>query len=341
MRLILHIGTEKTGTKTLQSFLKMNAAVLSANGIALPATLGTHNHRRLASMVNNPDIVDDYIKEQGLLDTRQRLVAREQWQQQFIQEVQQSNAESMLVTSEHLQSRLRSPAEMQRLSLLLSGLFSSIRVVVYLRDPLSTVLALYSTAIKSGGTLKAPPMPGESAYFDHVVNHEATLKRWSAVFGQQNLRVRLFDQTEFLDGDLITDFVDACQLPKLHYRRPDKQNESLSAVGAAILSRVNQRVPKFCDDGLLNPLRGGVVKHFERNLSNGMRVRARSEWIDAYQDAFAESNEWVRTRFFPQRQRLFSHSRAKAPGQESLPEAEIDAIAGLIADVWVDSHSLH
>ena len=317
----------------------MNAAVLRANGLVLPTTLGARNHRRLAAMVNDHDVVDDYIKQQGLLDPQQRLAAREEWQRRFAQEVQQSDADCMLISSEHLQSRLRSQAELQRLHQLLAGLFSSIRVVVYLRDPLSTVLSLYSTAIKSGGCIKAPPMPGENAYFDHVVNHAATLKRWGDVFGVQNLCVRLFGRSAFVGGELIADFVDVCRLPKLHFRRPDAQNATLSAVGAAILSRVNQRVPKFTDDGVPNPTRGELAQYFERHFSDGVPVRPDLQWVEAYEAAFSASNEWVRSRYFPQRERLFPQSQGASVAQESLPEAELDTIAGLIADIWLNPRS--
>ena len=39
MKLIIHIGTEKTGTTTIQSFLKANSKLLSDNSIFIPPTV--------------------------------------------------------------------------------------------------------------------------------------------------------------------------------------------------------------------------------------------------------------------------------------------------------------
>ncbi|NBO66447.1 MAG: hypothetical protein EBU88_16655, partial [Acidobacteria bacterium] len=58
-RLILHIGTEKTGSTSIQTFLSLNHRRLAANGIGVPTCLGTPLHFRLQLMAHDDDVNDD------------------------------------------------------------------------------------------------------------------------------------------------------------------------------------------------------------------------------------------------------------------------------------------
>ena len=63
MNLILHIGTEKTGTTSIQKFLKKNIDQLGRNGVFVPRTpmLDSGNHRWVPLFANNDGFSDDFI----------------------------------------------------------------------------------------------------------------------------------------------------------------------------------------------------------------------------------------------------------------------------------------
>lgn len=65
-KLILHIGTEKTGTTSIQKFLNLNKDELLNEGIFYPmGTCGTDNypnHRKLATACFNLGHEDDSFK---------------------------------------------------------------------------------------------------------------------------------------------------------------------------------------------------------------------------------------------------------------------------------------
>ena len=58
MKLILHIGMEKTGTTSLQQWLFQNKILLSNNGFGISEILGEGNNRKLPSY-----FIDDYDDE--------------------------------------------------------------------------------------------------------------------------------------------------------------------------------------------------------------------------------------------------------------------------------------
>ena len=138
----------------------------------------------------------------------------------------------------------------------------------------------------------------------------------------------------FVQGDLLSDFIAAAGLPQLEYKRPPRANESLNRVGIELLRRFNGEVPVFLPDGRVNPMRGGILPFFEEHFRAGKSFLPRAQTIAAYEAAFAESNEWVRKTFFPQRAQLFKPVAGAATGDAGLSPQELDQMAGLTAELW-------
>jgi hypothetical protein len=343
MDLLLHIGTEKTGTTTLQSFLALNRDLLADHRVwvpksPVPKSLPYCNHRKLVALANDDDFIDDFIKRQKLLDPAQRKRAKQGWLEAFDKEQAGTNTcTRAVISSEHFQSRLRQEHEIARLHALLSRRFARITVVIYLRDPYATALSALSTAIRVGGTQEIVPPPN-NVYWHNLVHHRQTLERWGRVFGRANLRVRLFERDAFAGSDLVQDFITACDLPALEYQTPAPLNETLSGSGMALLARVNRLIPPFLADNSPNPYRHGIVPYFSRHFTaqSPPNIPARQQQL--YQEAFADSNEWVRQKFFPDRQHLFAPrptmSPEPAPHPNQSADENLDRIAALIADIW-------
>lgn len=333
MQITLHIGTEKSGTTTIQRFLDINRDLLHAQGVWVPLSLGRVHHRRLSAIFLNHGVVDDFFRHEGLQDRDARIAAKRSWQDEFEAEIQARGAEHVVVCSEHLQSRLTAPEGIRALFDYLSQRFSRIRIILYIREPLATAVSLYSTAIKSGGVLADVPEPGHP-YWNNIVNHQETIRRWQANMPSAELELRLFQKDDFVQGDLLSDFIAAAGLPQLEYKRPPRANESLNRVGIELLRRFNGEVPVFLPDGRVNPMRGGILPFFEEHFRAGKSFLPRAQTIAAYEAAFAESNEWVRKTFFPQRARLFKPVAGAATGDTGLSPQELDQMAGLTAELW-------
>lgn len=333
MKLHLHIGTEKTGTTTIQNFLNLNRGALSEAGILVPRSLGETNHRLLAGIANNDDVIDDLFKQENLLEIGARRRAKERWWRLFMAEVSKHDLPRAVVSSEHLQSRLRADGEVQRLHDLLSELFHEIKVVLYIRSPIETVVSLYSTAVKYGSTAADIPPPG-AEYFRNIVHHQETIQRWSKVFGQSNIIVKIFERQHFPVGSLVADFSEACEFPSAGFESPPDQNESLSLLGIEILRRINREIPVFLDEGGSNPARRGIVSFFEKSFSCGTRYTPSRGKVDEYEEAFQASNEWVRRRFFPKRDRLFKDYYVKEAAALGLQNAELDRISSAMSELW-------
>jgi len=217
--------------------------------------------------------------------------------------------------------------------------FHEIFIIVYLRRPAEIAASLYSTAIKCGHQIDRTPPPNNK-YFRNVCDHRATIIRFRDVFGDKSIIPRLYDRKEFKEGCILTDFMGCLGLSKAmnRFQIPISKNPSLSPLGIEILRRVNRKIPYLTEDGRPNPIRGELVKYFESSFQNSSYTIP-ADLYQQYETEFYESNEWVRKRYFPERNTLFSqdnHCINSTDVAHVIEEHDFDKIADLITAIWIE-----
>jgi hypothetical protein len=341
MKCILHIGTEKTGTKTIQTFLHQNRSALSRSGYLYTTAAGAPNNLKLPLAAYDPGRRDNLTRLQGL-DTEKKLRAfRADTRAALRRELSRSpGASTVLFSAEHIHSRLTSRDELLRLRTLLEGLgLNDVRILVYLRRPADLAASLYSTAVQSGETACGPPPP-DDPYYRNICHHRGTVERFGAVFGMDRVTPRLFEEAAFAGGTLIADFLSAVGLPQAGRLReaPPAQNERLSALGIELLRRVNRRVPLLVHDRP-NRLRANLARYFSGALAGGAPYVISADLFLRYEAEFEDSNEWIRARYFPDRDRLFPRITPPGPAPIGAGPEELERIANLLAEVWLDQQT--
>lgn len=341
MKCYLHIGTEKTATTTIQNFFDVNRIKLLEKGFIYTKNAGRTNHRRLPVAAYNLHRRDDFTKRNGL-DTnaelelfQKKVIAKLKDEIESIQ-IDYRNAKSIVFSSEHIQSRLTEIEEIERLKQILIHLgVVDICVVVYLRRPSDIANSLYSTALKAGAFLEAPPPPSHP-YWNNVCNHKKTIQKFSSVFGESAIVPRLFDKNEFFNNTVIDDILHVIGVPKSSYDIPNNANESLSMDGIKILRHLNKAVPVWIDDKP-NITRANLVSYIEKHFSDSKYVMP-NNLIEEYNSEFQESNEWVRKKYFPDKEMLFP-SIIRKEAEPKIPDSEIARIAELFANIWNDKQT--
>lgn len=146
----LHIGTEKTGSTTIQSFLSLRRFGLKRRGIFVPVSPGEENQMRLATYAMNAGRQTDLQAQYGIRSAADVESFRAAFAKNLAREISESPAETCVMSGEHCSSRLVEEGEVERLHALLSPLFSRIFVIVYLRRQDDFLLSSYSTNVKYG-----------------------------------------------------------------------------------------------------------------------------------------------------------------------------------------------
>lgn len=297
-RLILHIGTEKTGSTAIQRFLNTRRDWLWQQGCAVPRTLGPIEHRRFPLFFYQTDQRDDLTSSAGLdpQPDEERSARIAGWQREFEDELSEDPDRTWILSSEHIHSRiLHRDSCMSLLSTFANSHFDDICVLVYLREPLSAALSLWSTAVLNGAPLHDLPMP-EDEYWNRLCCHRSTLERLERWF-PGHFQPRLFTPEQWKDGDIIQDFAEATgiALPADYRAEPQRANASLSWLSLALIARLNREGRPARD----------LVKAIRESFDHLPAPTARTWQRRAYAEAYAESNAWMHHRYFPAQASLF------------------------------------
>ncbi len=197
-RVILHIGSPKTGTSAIQVFLARHRAELAAHGCCYPTNPDVERAAEGLVTSGNGLGVAKFLNP----DLRHR-VAGADWLDEFRSLLTELPAryDCVLYSSEFLW-RAR-PENLRRLGEVVAVAGFGVTVIAYVRSPEAFAVSEYSQRVKRHRETR----PLDEAIADLDLDIGRVLDDYSAVFGADRLRVRVFDPDQFLDGDLVADFL--------------------------------------------------------------------------------------------------------------------------------------
>lgn len=201
-QIYLHIGLHKTGTTSIQSFLKQNAAYLESvdyvckdsNGIDAP----DGNSYFLVQLKDWFSGKRDYKIDYDLI----------------IKNIKSGSKEKVLISSEAF-GWVHRKSDLVKLKKILQSLAKKVTIVVYLRDPISFRLSILSEGAKVTNPLTVVNDFNCGFFDSKILNNAMTsshlklknVKLWISVFGKENIIARPFEPSEWLDNNLICDFL--------------------------------------------------------------------------------------------------------------------------------------
>lgn len=326
MRVLLHIGTEKTGTTAIQAFLDRNRDTLAGHGVHVLRSPGSPNHRWVPSSCIADDRTDDFIEAHAAGNRSRFERRRRAFLGRFHDELAglPASVHTLVISSEHFHSRLVRQAEVDAVGALLDGHADEVEVLCYLRPQVDTCVSLYSTAVKVGYDLPLDEWLERCHPRNPYYDYASLLDRWATRFGHDAMVVRLFDRRELHQGDLLDDVtaVIAPQLVGLLEKDGTSFNESLTPDGQLLGRAVNRALHGRAE------LRTEAI-HVVSELLTGAGQQPSLGRRQQLEAAFASSNETVRATYFPDREVLFAEPTAPVAGPET-GEDLIEAIAQVL-----------
>lgn len=298
----MHIGTEKTGTTSIQSFLYQNRRALHAHGFHFLQCAGETNNRALPTYCMSDNRDDDFYRLLGITTLQGRIDYKSKFIREFEKELSKlpSTTRAVIISSEHFHSRIRTDEEVGNVHKLLSTYFSEFEIVCYLRDQITTCTSSYSTALKSGNPSTFDEFIKRCAPNSYFYNYWEMLQNWERWFGFDALNVSLFSSDRFLNGSLLDDFTAKIDPELVGVLNTNIQNEnvSLKPSGQALARAVNLAFPFRSVRPELQQLRVECQQHIaERHTGRGRQLST-----DAQREVFrpfATINESIRQRYFP------------------------------------------
>lgn len=230
MKLVLHIGTEKTGTTALQGWLHRNDAALAERGVVYSRSLGRPPNRRIATYGRPADRPDESFETFGIADAATHAAFRRTVEEALVREVEEARAAGariFAISSEHLHSRIVTDAMAETVARLLAPLFEEIAIVLVVRPPVDLAVSAASTAARSGVVVDGAHLLArhETSYFDYP----ALVRRWERVFPGA-LSVVPYKRRP----DTVATFCEILDVDGTALERPIRRNEALSADAIAL-----------------------------------------------------------------------------------------------------------
>lgn len=207
-RVVLHLGMGKTGSSTIQAFLRHNAPVLRTAGLVAfgPGQIQPCPHL-------------------DLQDTTRFLDALQALRRQ----VRDLGADGVIWSLEGLGTRqfLADPARLAALVRELPA--DDVRIVIYLRRQDTFAASAYLQWNVVHKSYPGPVQPFDTRFpsvygepdgapiADTNLNLFAIVEPWVEAYGLSRVQVRPLERAQLVDGDLLRDFVAAAGLPALPY----------------------------------------------------------------------------------------------------------------------------
>jgi len=334
----LHIGLEKAGSSSLQRFLKINQRSLAERGIWVPNSLAPQdgrdllNHSALVAYALDIGKESDEIRRlHGCASTTSIKEFRERVVHQIADEIDRSpsSTHTLVLSNEHLHSRLLHRSEVERLRYLLMPFCDRVEITVYLRPQHRIAVSAHATLIKNGGLQlnpfpsTEPDAPWTEAELMSYYNFDALLERWESVWGQASVHPVI------LEGAIERLFVERLSLSYRDFTALEERvNVGLSPAGLALLRELNELL---CHRPWTESqqIREAVISTFERQLS-GFGAVGRASQAQAFQERFSASNERIRQRHFPERAQLFDDDWSIYQANDMEPTVSLEAVAAVL-----------
>jgi len=233
---VLHIGTGKTGTSSIQKLLGNNRPALRGQDVLYPRTPGRYRHVRLGLMITPPDELDKMIAW-SRIDSDDPVAFQRQVRDELLAELRESDRSRLLVSNESLYGA-GEPA-LRNLRTFLDGFATSVRVVVYLRRQDDHLLSRYQQRIKTGTVDRIEEYA--EADLARTYDYARRLSLWERVVGADETVVRPFESGQFHQGSLYQDFLDSAgiDIDASTLKPVERTNESLDAELVELLRVLN------------------------------------------------------------------------------------------------------
>lgn len=310
MKAIVHIGSPKAGSSSIQRFLFQNTEALARQGLRFHrnvAKRGSQFEYPMALLAREGEMIRgraEQLRYHARTLEEQR-ASSEPYAAELMQYAKRWKEPTALFSSEHILPWLLTEDRVRAFDDMFRQAFSEVRYIVYFRDQADMIVSQYSERMKQGRIFTLDTFISKRLPTLDIMR---PADRWRTVVGAERLDVRLLDRGFLHQGDLLQDFCHACGIDITGLEIPPRVNEALSAPGAECVRMLNRLIPDAHPEGGRNPLRAQLIRTVASVSGDLARIRLNPKQKALVDEQLAQPNEAFRQAFFPDRDPLFTPS---------------------------------
>ena len=300
MKCILHVGPPKTGSTTIQTFLRQNKEILLARGIL--ALADNQIPRKLPYFFKTEANLTPWAKRQQL-DQPDKLEALKKETSKYIDsQIKKHKPETLVLSSEGLSKVTNT--DMENMRDFLRGFASEIEILIFLRRPDLRIVSAYKNKVRNKGFT-------ENIITEYIKRYDdrATLSQLGDCFGSEAI-TPIVCKDSHPDKDQADGHIEA--LLKILFRDADVTTDKFIIPGRKNIAwdykavfymrefnKIAERNPEFEQYRL--PLARLLQDHF----SGGEKLTIRKSVAEAIVANYQAGWEDIRQQYFPERQALY------------------------------------
>lgn len=288
---ILHLGTGKTGTTSIQHFMRLNRPKLLERGVLYPRSPGGGRHTRFGLSFRSTEEFDRMPAwHQMRAQSPERF--RRRFHRRLAEEIRGARPERVLFSDEALYGL---PNEaLGRLREYVDSLGGELRLIVYLRRQDDHLISFYQQQVKVGETRRL--VSWLRGGLDFTYDYGRRLDRLEDELKPTSFVVRPFERDRFRNGVLEEDFLDAAGIDGDGFETVRSKNETMDAATVEFLRLYNLHMVEDhgAQVGVMD--HRGLVHRLNQH-SSGPALTLPEDALDRFMGKWEDSNRAVATKY--------------------------------------------
>ena len=274
-KILLHIGTPKTGTSALQNFFMNNIELLREEGIYYP------EHKLDSNGVSsgNGTLLFNAAKNSFIKDGKQ-----------IIKDIMdETSLDSILLSSEGF---YRYPEE-------LYSIIGDATIIVYFREQSTRMLSSYNQSVKRKNNIITFDTFVDNIFKKNDGNFDgAILKKWAELFGIENIIFRPYEKEQFIGGNIYTDFLNILGSKTYeNYDFPTNEINISYNKDALVFKLLVNRIVQVPQKGLDRTIDLALQKYSLEHNEDDKKIRIDVEISNKIQSHYKERNKELASLF--------------------------------------------
>lgn len=297
--IILHVGTEKTGSTSIQSLFHASYETLLKAGVLFPRSLGTPCHIHLTACALEKEPQHPIRCLLGIQSQSDFADFVRKTKLSLKEEIEKNSPTTLVISDEHINVHLSNIKSLCAFKNLCEEFGEIKAVVIYLRQQDEFRLSLFSEAVKSGNLSHfnlLNPLP----VFDSIpyrFNYLAILNNLGNIFGKDFIIPRIYDRSSFPEGNVCADFLN---ISGIHLSAGasinSNTNQSIDATIIKHLALISSSLKGLSNDWS-EKLRGVILRNCQK-IFTGAGPVLRKENHKMYLAQFAPHNDLIKQKYF-------------------------------------------